>query len=127
MAGEMTAVVQRMFDALDKSDLDAALAMIGSDAQGIDEISRRWMRSPGEVTGYVRQLFDVATDVHSEMHDIHEVAWDDIGIVTFWLEQDYTFDGERSHVSAPTTAVLRRADGAWKLELFHSLPLPPES
>ena len=126
MAGEMTEVVQRMFDALDKTDAQGAVATIGPDAQGIDEISRRWMRSRDELTGYVTQLMEMATDVHSEMHDVHEVEWGDTGAVTFWLEQDYTLEGEREHISAPTTCVLRREDGEWKLALFHSLPLATE-
>jgi ketosteroid isomerase-like protein len=126
MAGEMTAVLQGMFDALDKSDPEVALASIAADAQGIDEISRRWMRGPGEVSRYVRELFGIAEDVHSEMHDVREVDWGETGIVTFWLEQDYSLDGDRAHVSAPTTAVMRREHGAWKLALFHSLPLPPD-
>ena len=127
MAGEMTAVVQGVFDALDKADVEAGLALIGPDAQGIDEISRRWMRGSGEVTGYVRQLMEMASDVHSEMLDIHEIDWGDTGAVTFWLEQDYTLAGERAHISAPTTCVLRREGGEWKITLFHSIPLPPES
>ena len=127
MAGDMTAVVQRMFDALDKADAEAGLALIGSDAQGIDEISRRWIRGGGELTGYVRQLMEMASDVHSEMHDVHEVDWGETGIVTFWLEQDYTLEGKRAHISAPTTCVLRREGGVWKITLFHSIPLPPES
>ena len=127
MAGDLNAVVQRIFDALDNTDVEAALALIGSDAQGIDEISRKWMRGGREMTGYVRQLMETASDVHSEMRDIHEVDWGDTGTVTFWLEQDYTLDGERAHISAPTTCVLRREGGEWKIELFHSIPLPPES
>jgi ketosteroid isomerase-like protein len=127
MVGDLTAVVQRMFDALAKADVEAGLALIGSDAQGIDEISRKWMRGPGELTGYVRQLMDTASDIHSEIHDAHEVDWGDTGAVTFWLEQDYTLEGERAHVSAPTTYVLRRESGEWKIALGHSIPLPPES
>jgi hypothetical protein len=127
MAGDMTAVVQRMFDSLDKADAEAGLALIGSGAQGIDEISRRWLRGGGELTGYVRQLMEMASDVHSEMHDVHEVDWGETGVVTFWLEQDYTLEGERAHISAPTTCVLRREGGVWKITLFHSIPLPPQS
>jgi ketosteroid isomerase-like protein len=127
VAGDLSAVVQRIFEALDKTDVDAALTLIASDAQGIDEISRKWMRGGGEMTGYVRQLMDTASDVHSEIHDVHEVDWGDTGTVTFWLEQDYTLDGERADISAPTTCVLRREGGEWKIALFHSIPLPPES
>ncbi len=126
MAGELTAVVERMLEALDKGDADAAIAMIRSDAQGIDEVSRKWMRGSGELITLVRQLIEVAQDMHSEMHDVNEVQWGDSGIVTFWLEQDYTLEGEREHVSSPTSYVLRRADGEWKLVLGHSIPLPPE-
>ena len=40
------------------------------------------------MTGYVRQMMTAATDVHSEIGDVHEAAWGDAGVVTFWLEQD---------------------------------------
>jgi uncharacterized protein (TIGR02246 family) len=124
MAGESTAVVERMLDALDKGDADTAIAMIRSDAQGIDEVSRTWMRGSGDLIAYVRKLTETVQDMRSEMHDVHEVQWGDAGIVTFWLEQDYTLGGERGHVSAPTSYVLRREDGVWKLALGHSIPLP---
>lgn len=127
MAGEMTAVVQRVFDALDKADVEAGLATIGSEALGIDEISRKWMRDKGEVTGYVGQLMQMVTDVHSDISDVHETEWGDTGVVTLWLEQDYTLEGERAHISAPTTCVMRRENGEWKIAVFHSIPLPAES
>ena len=127
MMGEMTAVVQRMFDALDKADVETGLSTIGSEALGIDEISRKWMRDRGEVTGYVGQLMQMVTDVHSDISDVHETEWGDTGVVTLWLEQDYTLEGERSHISAPTTCVMRRENGEWKIAVFHSIPLPAES
>ncbi|MGZ4131552.1 MAG: nuclear transport factor 2 family protein [Actinomycetota bacterium] len=127
MAGAMTGVVQGMFEALDKSDADAAIMAIGSEVQAIDELSRRWMRSRDDLVGYLRELMSSVADVHSEMHDVHEIEWGDTGLVTFWLEQDYTIEGEREHISAPSTVVLRREGGAWKVALFHSAPLPPEA
>jgi ketosteroid isomerase-like protein len=119
----LTDTVQRMFDALDKADTEAALATISAEAEGVDEISRRWIRG-SEMTGYVREMMANVSDVHSEIHDAHETQWGDTGVVTCWLEQDYTMGGERGHVSAPTTVVLRREDGDWRLALFHSIPLP---
>jgi ketosteroid isomerase-like protein len=127
MAGTMAETIQRVFDALGKADPGSAIALVTDDAQGIDEISRRWMRGIGEMTGYIREMLEVATDVHSEIGDVHETEWGDTGVVTFWLEQDYTLEGERSHISAPTTCVLRREQGEWKIALFHSIPLPPGS
>lgn len=125
--GELEAVVRQMFEGLDKGDADSAVATLAEDAQGIDEISRRWMRDENELGSYVGQLMGMVSDAHSEVQDVHERIWGDCGVLTCWLEQDYTFEGDRKHVSAPTTVVLRRVGGAWKVELFHSLPLPEES
>ena len=49
--------------------------------------------------------------------------WGDTGVLTRWLDQDYTMDGSPQHVSAPTRIVFRLEDGEWKLALFHSIPL----
>jgi ketosteroid isomerase-like protein len=99
---------------------------VASDAQGIDEISRRWIRGSGELVAFVQELLNSVEDVHSEMHDAHESVWGDTGLVTLWLEQDYAMQGERVHVSAPTSVVLRREEGEWRVVLWHSLPLEPE-
>jgi len=126
MAGELEAVVRGMFDALDKNDVEAVRRTGADDMQGIDEISRHWMRGPGEVRQYIGQMMSMIEDVRSEVNDVHEILWGDTGLATFWLEQDYTLEGKRQHISAPTTVVLRRQDGEWRLVLFHSLPLPEE-
>ena len=125
--GAMADTVQRVFQALDVNDADTATALIAEDAQGIDEISRRWMRGRDEMTGYVREMLTQAMDIHSEVRDIHEAEWGEAGVVTFWLEQGYTLNGERQQVSAPTTAVLRRQSRDWKIALFHSIPISPAS
>jgi SnoaL-like domain len=125
--GELEAVMRRMFDGLDKGDATFAATHLADDAQGIDEISRRWLRGENEVGAYVQQLMTMASGIHSDILDPHERIWGDVGVFTCWLEQDYTMNGEPTHVSAPTSAVLRRVDGTWKVELFHSLPLPDES
>ena len=46
--GAMTDTVQRVFDALDRSDAEAAIAVITDDAQGIDEDLR--------ADGYVSEM-----------------------------------------------------------------------
>lgn len=43
--------------------------------------------------------------------------------MTFWLEQNYTLEGERQHVSAPSSAV-RRVGEEWKVAVFYAVPLP---
>ena len=55
--------------------------------------------------------------------DVHEEVHGDVGIVTCWLEQDYVIDRQPHHVSAPTTAVLRRDGDRWRFALFRSIPL----
>jgi ketosteroid isomerase-like protein len=123
--GGPTSAAKRLLEALDRADADAAAAIVSADAQGIDEVSRRWVRGSGALIANVHELVDAVADMRSEMRDVHEEQWDDSATVTFWLEQDYTFDGRREHVSAPTTYVFRREHGDWKLVLGHSVPIPP--
>jgi uncharacterized protein (TIGR02246 family) len=124
MAGELERPVRDLFEALDRMDVEGMGKTIAKDAQSVDEISRRWLRSKDEIGSYLRQLAGAVSDVRSELRDVHEQAWGDAGVVTCWLEQDYTIEGAGQHVSAPTTFVLRREDGDWRIALFHSVPLP---
>jgi hypothetical protein len=123
---ELESIVRRMFDGLAKSDTEMLVADIADDAQGVDEISRRWMRDPSEARNYARQLTQMTSDVYTEVNDVSETVWGDAGVLTCWIEQDYTLEGERRHISAPTTIVFRRDGGDWKMALFHSVPLAPE-
>ena len=101
-----------------------AAGLLAADVQGVDEISRRWMRGREEVGAYLRQLEGAIRDVRSELRDPQEVVWGESSLVTGWLEQDYTLEDRREHVSAPTTIALRRENGAWRIVLLHSVPLP---
>lgn len=126
MGGELETATRRFLGLVDRKDADAIIRSGAKDIQGVDEISRHWMRGMDEFGTYVRQLVKVVDDVHSTISDVHETVLGDMGFVTCWLEQDYTLEGKRQHVSAPTTGVFRRESGAWKILLFHSVPLPPE-
>jgi ketosteroid isomerase-like protein len=126
MAGELESVTREMFDALDRGDAEAVIRLGAAEMQGVDEISRRWLRGLDEVGGYVRQLMGMVKGIHSTVSDVHESIWGDTGAVSCWLDQDYMLDGVPQHVSAPTTLLLRREGDAWKISLFHSVPLPAE-
>ncbi len=124
MAGELEAIVRELFTAFDRKDFATALRAVSDDVQGVDEIARRWLRGRAAVEAHTRQLEAALADIRSELRDIHETTWGDAGVVTCWLEQDYTLGGQRQHVSAPTTVVLRRAEGSWRAALLHAVPLP---
>ncbi len=124
MVGELEAVVRAMFSALDRKDWDALLRLMTDDVQAVDEISRRWMRSREDMATMIRQMGDALEGIHSEVGDVHETAWGDTGLVTCWLEQDYTLHGQQQHVSAPTSVVLRREGDDWRIVMLQSIPLP---
>lgn len=126
MVGVLEAATRQYFDFVDRKDAEAIIGAGTEDIQAVDEISRRWLRGIDELGGYIRQTVRMVDDVRTSIGNVHETLSGDIGILTCWIEQDYTFDGKRQHVSAPTTVAFRREGGAWKVVLFHSLPLPPE-
>jgi hypothetical protein len=78
----------------------------------------------GSALDAARRAHDTRADLSSQEG---ERRWGDMGLVTCWLDQDYTLEGAKQHVSAPTTILLQREDGEWKLSLVHSIPLPEES
>jgi ketosteroid isomerase-like protein len=126
MATELEPVVRRLFEDFDSLNFGAISKYTTNDAQGVDEISRRWIRGADKVASYFAQLGPVLADVRSHITDLNEVIAGDTGLVTFWLEQSYVVGGQPQQVSAPTTIVLRRVDGEWKIALIHSVPLPAE-
>jgi ketosteroid isomerase-like protein len=124
MAGDLETKVREFLRLLDAKDFDAMSRTTTEDVQGVDELSRRWMRGGGALRDYFTQFGPQLSDIHSKLSDMRETVWGDTGVVTCWLEQDYSYQGENQHISAPTTAVLRRSGSDWKLALFHSVPLP---
>ena len=82
------------------------------------------MRGRDEIDTYMSGLVTMVDDVRSELNDVSESVVGGTGVFTCWLEQDYTLQGERNHVSAPTSIVFRRGEDGWEIVLFHSVPLP---
>jgi ketosteroid isomerase-like protein len=115
-----------MFSALDRNDAESFIKNATGDVQAVDEISRRWLRGVGEAGDYLRKLVKQIEGVRSTISNVRETVWGEAGVLTCWLEQDYTFEGKKQHVSAPTTVVFRRENGAWKIAVFESIPLPAE-
>jgi ketosteroid isomerase-like protein len=124
--GELQAALEAMFEAFERGDTEALLASVANQAQGVDEISRKWMRGPDEVQNYLRGLVSMVTGLKTVVTDGNETIEGDTGLLTCWIEQDYTVEGTAQHVSAPTTVIFKREAGAWRFSLFHSIPLPPE-
>jgi uncharacterized protein (TIGR02246 family) len=117
--------VGALFDALDGLDLDALTALFSSEPQGVDELSGGWRRGRDELRKYLAGLTQSGiADVRSSRSDEHVAEWGDTALVTLVLDQTYTLGGERQSLHAPTSIVLRREDGEWRVALVHSVPLP---
>src|SRR5213592_21676 len=108
MAGELQDVADDFVAAIDAMDVDRLMEMTAEDAQGVDEISRRWLRGKAELDGYLRPLMHAISDVRTEFREPDESVQGDTGVVTGWLEQDYLLEGTPQHVSAPTTMIFHR-------------------
>ena len=118
----------RVFELVDALDLDGLGAMLTDDVQGVDEISRRWMRSRAALEAYFAQLKDIVSDPRSQLSDLHATAWDELGLVTCVLDQTYKITDQHVRISAPTSMIFRHQDGSWKLALLHTvgIPRPPQ-
>ncbi len=79
------------------------------------------------VDDYLRDVIPAVSGVATQLRDTEERIWGETGVLTCWIDQDYTMNGTSQHISAPTTLILRRESGAWKLVLWHSIPVPEQS
>ena len=126
MPGALETVARRFTASLDALDVDALVSVLAEDVEGVEEISRQWLRGHDAVAGYMRELATQVSDIHTSLRDVNERVWGDVGVVTCWLDQTYTYEGEVVRISAPTTLLFRSDASQWKLVLFHSVPLPEQ-
>jgi ketosteroid isomerase-like protein len=118
---------RRIFELVDAMDTARMAAMLSDDAQGVDEISRGWMRGRAALETYFGQLEGMVDEVRSEVSDIDTTEWGDVGVVTCVVDQSYSMQGQQQKITAPTSMVFRREGDEWKIAVFHSVPLPEES
>ena len=125
MAGDLEKKVREAMRKMDAKDWDSLNQMATEDLQGVDEVTRKWTQGRKAIIDGLRNA--PIDDIRTEVRDVKETTWGDVGLVTCWIEQDYTFKGEPQHISAPTTLLFRRMGSDWRMALFHSVPLPDTS
>jgi len=123
----LESIARELFNALDRKDFDRITRLATDDVQGVDEISRGWLRGRAEMEAYFTSLGDQVSNIRSTLSDLHTVEIGDVGIVTLVLDQEYDAGGQRTSIHAPTSIVVRRVDGSWRVALLHSVPLAEES
>ncbi len=125
MGTELERRVVDLFDRFDALDLDGMRDLFADDVQGVDEISRRWLRGKDTLNDYFAMLGEMGiSDVKSVLSDFHTADYGDTGVVTLMADQTYRVGGEPQSIHAPMTVVFRRTGGDWKIALVHAVPLP---
>ncbi len=116
---------QRLFDLFDQQKFPELQDLFAEDGQGVDEISRGWIRGRANLGGYFDQLRALGvSDIRSKLSDFVTKHWDDVALVTFVADQSYKAEGKKVTIKAPVSILYRRISGAWKIELVHAVPLP---
>ncbi len=117
-------MAQRFFKLVDTLDVEAVRQLMTDDCEEVDEISRTWRRGRPAVEAYFGEVLTAISDVHTDLSDVSVREWADTGVITFVIDQTYRYEGRNERVVAPTTLLLRREGGDWRLALMHSVPLP---
>jgi uncharacterized protein (TIGR02246 family) len=116
--------VALLFQAFDSLDIERVETLIADDFQGVDELSGGWRRGRQALHEYLQMVSAAGlSDVRSQLSDVHTTDWGDTALVTAVLDQSYGMGGHIVRLHAPTTIVLRRQDGGWRIALVHSVPL----
>lgn len=121
---ELEKRTQELLMHFDAIDVEAIKAMMSDNAQGIDELSRKWLRGMESLEDYFLTVVSQMSDVHSDPSDFCVRMHGEVGIVTFMLNQSYRFAGAIYKVTAPSTVIYVREHGDWKVALVHSVAIP---
>jgi len=127
VGSSLESIARELFDAFDRKDFDRIARMATDDVQGIDEISRAWLRGRAQMDAYLTSLGEQVSNIRSRLSDLTSLRSVTVGIVTLVLDQEYDAGGQRTSIHAPTSIVARRVDGDWRVALLHSVPLAEES
>jgi len=124
MSTELEGIVTKMFEELDKLDVENFLAFFSEEVQWVDEFSRKWSRGGKKnLEEFFSEVVKTISEMKSTPSDIHTVMHDDVALVTLLLTQTYTHQGNEVDIQAPTTIGFVRENGAWKVSVLHSIPL----
>ncbi len=119
--------VRAFFDLFDRQDIEGLRKRFAEDVQGVDEISRGWLRNSAAIDDYFAQLQAMeVSDVHSSLSDIAVRQWDDMALVTCIAEQSYRVGGKPVEITAPVSMLYRRTHDEWRVALVHAVPFPAE-
>src|SRR5262245_16910870 len=91
VSGALEAAARQFTASLDALEVDAMVSVLADDVEGVEEISRQWLRGRDAVAGYMRELATQVGDITTSLRDVNERVWGDVGVVTCWLDQTYTF------------------------------------
>jgi len=127
VASTLESMARELFDALDHKDFERLVRLATDEVQGIDEISRGWLRGRAAMEAYLTTLGEQVSNIRSTLSAIRTVEVGEVGILTLLLDQEYDMGGQRTSIHAPTSIVARRVDGDWRIVLLHSVPLAEES
>ncbi len=117
--------VKEFFALFDRQEWEKMKRRFSDDPQGVDEISRKWMRGKTSVSRYFDMLDEMGiSDIHSKLSDFAIKQWDDLVLVTCVADQKFQAEGERVSITAPVSVLYRRIGGEWKIELVHAVALP---
>jgi ketosteroid isomerase-like protein len=111
-----------LFKSLDR--LEPFFDFLTDDVIIVDEISKKWMRGKAAAIETWTPILAAMESCKSTMSDIHVDMAGDLSIVTGMLDQTYVFDGQQATITAPTTFILRKEQGALKAYLLHTVPFP---
>jgi ketosteroid isomerase-like protein len=123
---EIEKFVGDVYAAMSTLDISTTAKMLSADLQATDGVTRSWLRGIDVIGEHLTNLENNLESEKSVILDLSVRNWGDTASATFIVDQEYTISGVRHQVLAPTTMVMRREDGDWKLVLFHSVPLPAQ-
>jgi transcriptional regulator with XRE-family HTH domain len=108
------------FEDIDHERFDRMAGRLDPHVELADELTGEWLRGKERVAAYLRAQKGVVTDVSSRLGSLSS-RWltDDVGLMTFEVEQRYSLDGVPRREALTGTAIFSFRGEHARLLLFH--------
>jgi ketosteroid isomerase-like protein len=98
---ELQRLTGELLARLDAREFEAITGIMEDEVQGVDEISRGWLRGHSAAEEYFQTALANVSNIKSSLSDVSVVETGDVGIVTGLLSQSYTHEGQSASIEAP--------------------------
>ncbi|HLC06356.1 MAG TPA: nuclear transport factor 2 family protein [Anaerolineales bacterium] len=120
---DLQGTLRSFFRYFDQQDYATVLKMVDANAEGSDEITRKWIRGKKAFEAYIKRVGPEISNIKTRLSNIQTRRAGNVGLATYNAVQFYTLSGERHDLKFVASTVFLKRGKNWKMTMIHMTPV----